>query len=76
MRSTPGCGTLAGPSLECVAFRSNIFAESPGLERPGVLGRPEMPGKEAASRRGRVQLNLKIYDMYIPDIYLSYMTAQ
>ena len=29
---------------------------------------------EAASWRGRVQL--KIYDMHIPDIYLSYMTAQ
>jgi hypothetical protein len=47
MRSTPDCGTLAGPSLEWLAFRSprpNGFAESPGLKRPGVLGRPEMPG--------------------------------
>ncbi len=36
MRSTPGCGTLAGPSLEWVAFRSprpNGFAISPGLKR-------------------------------------------
>ncbi len=47
MRSTPGCGTLAGPSLEWVAFwspRPNGFAESPGLKLPGALGRPEMPG--------------------------------
>ncbi len=46
MRSTPGCGTLAGPSLEWVAFRSprpNGFAERSSLKRPGALGRPEMP---------------------------------
>jgi hypothetical protein len=43
MRSTPGCGTLAVPSLEWMAFRSprpNDFAESPGLKRLGALGRP------------------------------------
>ncbi len=56
MRSTPGYGTLAGPSLEWVAFRSpslrpNGFAESPGLKRPGALGRPEMPGSSQLKRK-------------------------
>ncbi len=39
---------------------------------PARLGDQKCP--EAASWRGRVQL--KIYDMHIPDIYLSYMTVQ
>ncbi len=76
MRSTPDCGTLAGPSLEWLAFlspRPNGFAESLSLKRPGALGRPEIC-PEAASWWGRVQL--KIYDMHISDIYLSIMSAQ
>jgi hypothetical protein len=47
MRSTPGCGTLADPSLEWVAFRSprpSGFAESPSPKRPGAVGRSDMPG--------------------------------
>ena len=54
MRSTPGCGTLAGPSLEWVAFRSprpNGFAECPSLKRPGALGRPKMPGSSVLKRK-------------------------
>ncbi len=73
MRPTPGCGTLAGPSLEWVAFRSprpNGFAESPGLKRPGALGRPKMPGSGQLTRKSPAE------DMHIPVIYLSYMTAQ
>ncbi len=52
IRSMPDCGTLAGPSLEWVAFRSprpNGFAESPKLKRPGALGRPIFP--EAVKRK-------------------------
>ncbi len=70
MRSTPGCGNLAGPSLEWVAFRSPRligFAESPDLKLPGALGRPKKPGscqlkpeEEASSWR------------YMTCIYLSY----
>jgi hypothetical protein len=46
-RSTPGCGTLAGPSLESAGFRSqNLkgYADSPGLKRPGALQKPRRPG--------------------------------
>ncbi len=69
MRSTPGRGTSAGPSLEVVAFRSpnpKGSAESPGLKRPAALGRP-----------GRLESCVqRKNDMHIPDIYLSYMNAQ
>jgi hypothetical protein len=56
MRSTPGCGPLADPSLEWVAFRSprpklTGFAESPSLKRPGALGRPRMPESGVLRRK-------------------------
>ena len=54
MRSTPGCGTLAGPSLELVDFqwsKPKIFADVQGLKRPGALGRPGRPGSVPPKRR-------------------------
>ena len=54
MRSTPGCGTLAGPSLVLVDFRwskPKRFADVPGLKRPGALGRPGRPGSVLPPRR-------------------------
>jgi hypothetical protein len=57
INTRPGCGTLAGPSLEWVAFRlprPNGFAECPSLERPGVLGRPKMPGSGVLKRKSPV----------------------
>jgi hypothetical protein len=68
-RSTPGCGTLAGPSLELEGFRSQKpkgSADSPGLIRPGALRRPARPGS----------VQLRRYDKYIPGIYQSYETYQ
>ncbi len=72
-RLAAGCETLASPSLEWVAFRSprpNGFAISPGLKRPGALGRQKCP--EAANWRGRVKLKKDIWHAYtwhIPIIY-------
>ncbi len=54
MRSTPGCGTLAGPSLVLVDFRwskPKKLADVPGLKRPGALGRPGRPGSVPLTRR-------------------------
>ena len=54
MRSTPGCGTLAGPSLVLVDFRwskPKRFADVPGPKRPGTLGRPGRPGSVPLTRR-------------------------
>jgi hypothetical protein len=70
-RSTPGCGTLAGPgpSLESAGFWSQKpkgYADSPGLKRPGALRKPIRPG--------RVQLTR--YDKHIPGIYQSYVPTQ
>ena len=48
MRSTPGCGTLAGPSLVLVDFRwskPKRFADVPVPKRPGALGGPGRPGR-------------------------------
>jgi hypothetical protein len=66
----PGCETLAGPSLEWVVFQSprpKVFAESPGLKRPGALGRPEMPESGQLKRKSPAE---DICDMHIPDIFL------
>jgi hypothetical protein len=63
-KSTPGCGALAGPSLESVGFRSlkpKGYADSPGLNRPGALQKPGRPGSVLLTR----------YDKNIPGIYLS-----
>jgi hypothetical protein len=68
-RSTPGCGTLAGPSLESAGFRSQKtkqYAHSPGLKRPGALQGPRRPGSVLFAR----------YDKPIPGIYLSYVPTQ
>ena len=68
-RSTPGCGTLADPSLESQGFRSQKpkgSAERPNLIRPGVLQGPGRPGR----------LQRKKYDKYIPSIYQSCVPAQ
>ena len=68
-RSTPGCGTLADPSLESQGFWSQKpkrSAERPDLNRPGVLRGPGRPGR----------LQLKKYDKYIPGIYQSCVPAQ
>jgi hypothetical protein len=78
MRSTPGCGTLAGPSLELGGFRlpkPKGSAESPGLTRPGALGRPGMHERGVQLKRTRKR-PVERYDMHIPGIYLSYMNAQ
>ena len=72
MRSTPGCGTLAGPSLEWVAFQSprpNGFAESPGLKRPGALGRPKCQLK----RKSPVKDTWQAYTWHI---YLSWLLSK
>ena len=58
MRSTPGCGTLAGPSLVLVDSRSSKpkrFADVPGPKRLGALGRPGRPGSVPPTRRGPPQ---------------------
>jgi hypothetical protein len=63
MRSTPGCGTSAHPSLELKSFQSQKqkeSAEKPGPKHPGVLGRPGRPAS----------VLLKENDMCIPGIYL------
>jgi hypothetical protein len=68
-RSTPGCGTLADPSLESQGFRSQKpkgSAERPDLIRPCVLRGPGRPGR----------LQRKKYDKYIPGIYQSCVPAQ
>ena len=68
-RSTHGCGTLAGPSLESAGFRSQKskgYAASPGLNQPGALQKPGRPGSVLLTR----------YDKYIPGIYLSYVPTQ
>ncbi len=54
MRSTPGCGTLAGPSLVLVDFRwskPKRFADIQGPKRPGALGRPGRPGSSPPTRK-------------------------
>ena len=69
MRSTHGCGTLAGPSLElagCRLQKKKGSADSPGLKHPGGLGRPGRPAS----------VLLKRYDKHIPGIYLAYETAE
>ncbi len=53
MRSTYGCGTLVGPSLEFEAFwlQKHIgFAERPGQKHSGALGRPGGPGSVLLKR--------------------------
>ncbi len=68
MRSTPGCGTLRGPSLELVDFwspKQKGSVDSPELKRPGALGGPSRPES----------VQLKRYDMHIPGIFLSCITA-
>ncbi len=72
MRSTPGCGTLAGPSLEWVAFwspRPNGLAISPGLKRPSALGRPKMPGSGQLKRKSPAEDIWHAYTGHIPIIY-------
>ena len=69
MRSTHGCGTLAGPSLELEGYRSQKQkrpADSTGLKHPGALGRPGRPAS----------LLLKRYFKHIPGIHLAYKTAE
>ncbi len=69
MRSTTGCGTLAGPSLELEAFRSQerkVSVDSPGLKHPGALGILVRPAS----------LLLKRYDKYIPGLHLEFVTAE
>jgi hypothetical protein len=47
-RSAPGCGILAGPSLESAGFQSQKpkgYSDSPGLKRPGALQKPRRPGR-------------------------------
>ena len=72
MRSTPGCGTLAGPSLVLVDFRwSNPkrFADVPGPKRPGALGRPGRPGSVPPTMRSPPQEIWRSYTIHIPFIY-------
>ena len=74
MRSTPGCGTLAGPSLVLVDFRWSKLRDSQTFQVRNVQARLEDPaGPEACRRRGGV--HLKRYDVHIPFIYLSYINA-
>jgi hypothetical protein len=82
MRSTPGCGTLAGPRLEWVAFRSprpNGFAECPSLKRPGALGRPKMPGSGVLKRKSPAAAATEdmtcIYQTYIYHLCLLSKTC-
>ena len=75
MRSTPGCGTLAGPSLVLVDFRWSKPKRFPQtFQVRNVPARLEDPaGPEACRRRGG--LHLKGYDVHIPFIYLSDINA-
>ncbi len=75
MRSTPGCGILAGPSLVLEDFRSPKSKDPQAFQVRNVPARLEDPaGPEACNRRGRVQL--KWYDMHKQVICLSYINAQ
>jgi hypothetical protein len=59
MRSTPGCGTLAGPSLVLVEFWSpkpKRSSDVPGLKRPCALGRPGSPGSVQPTRKSPAEL--------------------
>ena len=76
MRSTPGCGTLAGPSLELVDFRwskPKILADVQGPKRQGALGRPGRPGSVPPKRRSPPEEILRSYyesyTIHIPFIY-------
>ena len=72
MRSTPGCGTLAGPSLELVDFRwskPKIFADVQGPKRQGALGRPGRPGSVPPKRRSPPEEIWRSYTIHIPFIY-------
>ena len=72
MRSTPGCGTLAGPSLVLVDFRwskPKRFADAPGPKRPGALGRPGRPGSALPTRRSPAEEMWRSYTIHIPVIY-------
>jgi hypothetical protein len=73
MRSTTGCGTLAGPSLALEGFRSQKrkgSADSPGLKHSGALWRLARPASF------KLLLTWKRYDKYIPERYLRYITAE
>ena len=66
-RSTPGCGTLADPSLESQGFRSQKpkgSAERPDLIRPGVLQRPARSGSVPLMKYDKCIL--VIYQLYLP----------
>ncbi len=73
MRSTTGCGTLAGSSLALEGFRSQNqegSADSPGLKHPCALGRLARPAVF------KLLLTRKRYDKYIPELYLAYITSE
>ena len=72
MRSTPGCGTLAGPSLELVDFqwsKPKIFANVQGPKRQCALGRPGRPGSVPPKRRSPPEEIWRSYTIHIPFIY-------
>jgi hypothetical protein len=67
-RSKPGCGTLAGSSLESAGFLSQKlkgYADSPGLKRPGALQKPKMPGSVLLTRH---DMHIVPYTWYLPVI--------
>ena len=68
-KSTPGRGTLAGPSLEWECFLSLKLkgsAASPELIRPSSLPRPARPGS----------VQLVRYDKYLLVIYQLYISSE
>ncbi len=75
MRSTPGCGIRQAPASSGWPFGRQDRTDSQKVQVwSGPARLEDQKCLEAASWRGRVQL--KTYDMHIPDIYLSYTAAQ
>ncbi len=69
MRSTPGCGTLAGPSACWWTFGRQNRKDPQAFQARNFPARLEDPaGPEACSRRGRFQPELKWYDIHKPVI--------
>ena len=72
MRSTLGCGTLAGPSLELqvsLLLKLRRYARGAGVLLQRAPGRPGGPTRVLPRL-------LLTYDMHIPVIYLSYYLGQ
>ncbi len=72
MRSKPGCGTLAGPSLEWVAFwspRPKRIRRKSRSEAARRAWKTKMPGSGQLKRKSRAEDIWHAYTCHIPVIY-------